>query len=105
MYDMELLPTKTQAELRDIAAAYNIPTNKAMKKADIMQLIQVVHNAMNAKPDQPKEKPVFVRHEATQEDIVAECQKYASKGMELKFIDDGMNWHIRCKGAEDTGTR
>lgn len=41
---------------------------------------------------------------ATVEEIRAEAQKYAGKGFEIRFIDDDNTWHVRCKGAEDTGT-
>lgn len=105
MYDMQLLPTKTAAELIDIGAAYGIPLNKSMKKAEMMQIIQVVHNSLTPNTPKSNEKPVFKSHETTQDEIISECKKYASKGIELKFSEDGANWHIRCKGAEESGTR
>lgn len=105
MYDMELLPTKTAAELIEIAAGYGLKLNKAMTKPDMMQIINVVHNSLVDKPEQPKVKPPQVNHEATKDEIIAECQKYASKGMELRFTESDSCWHIRCKGAEESGTR
>lgn len=105
MYDMELLPTKTSAELIEIGAAYGVPLNKSMKKTDMMQIIQVVHNSLIQNKAKPAEKPVFKSHETSQDEIIAECKKYASKGLELRFTEDGANWHIRCKGAEESGTR
>lgn len=104
MYDMSMMAIKTMKELQVVAQSYNLPLKTNENKTNLLTRIIAAHNSLT--PDQPKsvDKPVFVKHETSEEDIIAEAAKYKDKGMEIRFLDED-TWHVRCKGEEDTGTR
>lgn len=103
MIDVSTLPLMDMEQLKATAKAYNLPVHPREGAAKLVAKITAAHNAITPKQPVSHEKPVFALKQATQEEITEEAKKYADKGMELRFTEDNC-WHVRCKGAEDSGT-
>lgn len=107
-YSPEVIATIDDPEtLRNIAADLGVTVHHKTGVDKLKATINaLVHNQTAAAAHEAdKQKPVAVQPAfPTVDEIRAEAEKYAKKGMEIRFLDNELNWNVRCKGAEDSGT-
>lgn len=107
IFTPEYLSTLEGDRLREVAQGLGVELHHRAGddkiRASILAVMQQNNPLTTAEhPRTPKAE--ILETYPTEDKIRAEAQKYAEKGMEIRFLDGGLNWHVRCKGAEDTGT-